>query len=189
MTFLAVPTHTLFLAHTRARLTFPYFLFKWHTGFPWWKPSLSNGDGGKVLKLNSLLKQQLAWVFLEELRHMKITGRHLHTLCQSPNLQTSRPLWKWKALFQAHQEVDPLADGQREHVSYCEQSHSGFQCTLGWQVSWPSDATKNTAMGKESIIFMVLPSLCHRALFLPQGQKHVCLSGVWCPWEDRHIES
>lgn len=83
---------------------------------------------------------------------MKIRGRHLHTLRQPPSLQTSRPLWTWKALFQAHQEVDPSADGQRECASHCEQSYGEFQCTPACQVSLPGNTSKNVTIGTENII-------------------------------------
>lgn len=77
--------------------------------------------------------------------------------------------------------MDPPADGQRECASHCEQSYGEFQRTPGCQASSPSNGSKNTATGKENVIFMALPSLCHGALFLPQLQKYmsVCLeSGV-----------
>lgn len=140
---------------------------------------------GEVLKLNNLLKQELAWIFLEELRHMKIRGRHLHTLRQPPNLQTFRPLWTWKALFQAHQEVDPLAAGQRECVSHCEQSYGKFQCLPGCQASSPSNASKNTSVRKENTLLMALhhfvTGLC---FFLRLRNISFCRS--WWPQGDRH---
>lgn len=79
---------------------------------------------------------------------MKIRGRHLHTQCQPPNLQTSCPLWTWKALFSAHQEVDLLADGQCERASHCEQSHGEFQHVPGCQASSPSNGSTNPATGR-----------------------------------------
>jgi len=79
-----------------------------------------------------------------------------------------------------HQEVDLLADGQHECTSHCEQSYGEFQHTPDCQVSSPSNVSKNTAMGKENIIFMEMPSLCHKALLLPQVQKHMsaCLESA-----------
>lgn len=79
---------------------------------------------------------------------MKIRGKTPSYLAQPPNLQTFRPLWTWKALFQAHQEVDLQADGQREHASHCEQSQGEFPCTPSCQVSLPSNRPKNMATGR-----------------------------------------
>lgn len=118
--------------------------------------------------------------FPEELRHMKIRGRHLHTQRQPPNLQTSCPLWTWKALFPAHQDVDLLADGQCERASHCEQSHREFQHVSGCRASSPSNGSINPVTGRR------WPSWhCRRTLLLPQVQKHICLSGVLHPQGDR----
>lgn len=91
---------------------------------------------------------------------MKIRGRHLHTQCQPPNLQTSCPLWTWKALFPAHQEVDLLADGQCECASHCEQSHGEFQHVPGCQASSPSNGSTNPATGRRLSSWHCRRTLC-----------------------------
>lgn len=60
-----------------------------------------------------------------------------------------------------------------------------FSSCLAGRFPHPVKASKNMATRKENIIFMGQPSLCRRAVLLPQVQKHMSV----CPESGVHEET